>query len=485
MLAALRGVAVGLVGVVGGLAVAIVLSGFMSFGIADIVEPDAGINANWSVLLIAAAAVMLLTVATSVIGGARARRAASTPGRTHVLRVGAATNVPAGVGVRFACTGLSLLGRGVAGPSIGIAALVGALVFGASLAHLRSDSELYGWPWDVSATNYGAPPPGTIDPGSPEGIAALQARPEFEAAAVGTTVPVSADGHEFTVLTLDVAKGSPQSALPPIVEGRAPQTATEIALGSNTLDDLGKDVGDTAKIRIDEVDVELDVTIVGRVVLPLVFAIDQPGNGGLMPNRALLDKTPLVTGVGEGTDIVAGDSVYVRTASGVSDQEALRALNEVAGGTASLFPYPRVEPSELVDFGRVDAFPLIAGGVLALLAASTLLHVLVSSVTARRKDMAALRAFGMRRNDVRRVVGAQAGFLAGVALLLGVPIGVLVGRTLWTLYAERSGFISVVEVPALALLVVGVLTLVIAELCAAIPAQFAARVRPAVTLRSE
>jgi ABC-type antimicrobial peptide transport system permease subunit len=123
--------------------------------------------------------------------------------------------------------------------------------------------------------------------------------------------------------------------------------------------------------------------------------------------------------------------------------------------------------------------------VLALLAASTLVHVLVSSVRARRHDFATLRTFGVRRSQLGGVIAVQASFLVLVAVCVGVPLGVLLGRVAWTEYAERSGFVSVVRVPALAILLVISLAVVAAELCAALPARAAARTRPATLLRAE
>jgi ABC-type antimicrobial peptide transport system permease subunit len=112
-------------------------------------------------------------------------------------------------------------------------------------------------------------------------------------------------------------------------------------------------------------------------------------------------------------------------------------------------------------------------------------HVLVSSVRRRRKDLATLRALGLRQVELGAIVAAQAAFLALVALAIGLPLGIVAGRVAWSLYADNSGFISVVRVPLLALLTVGLLTVLVAELCAAVPARVAARTRPATLLRTE
>src|SRR4029079_3984594 len=130
------------------------------------------------VLGTAMALVVVFAVVTATITAALARR--SVPTRTIVVRAGS-TAVPTGVGVRFACTGFALLGRGIVGPAIGIAALAGALVFGTSLAHLREPPGRYGWPWELVVTNYGSIEPGAIDPGTDPGIEAVRAQPGVSA----------------------------------------------------------------------------------------------------------------------------------------------------------------------------------------------------------------------------------------------------------------------------------------------------------------
>ena len=52
--------------------------------------------------------------------------------------------------------------------------------------------------------------------------------------------------------------------------------------------------------------------------------------------------------------------------------------------------------------------------------------------------MAVLRALGMTRRQSRGVVVTQASLLAVVGLLLGVPLGLALGRTLWRVVADHT-----------------------------------------------
>jgi hypothetical protein len=77
------------------------------------------------------------------------------------------------------------------------------------------------------------------------------------------------------------------------------------------------------------------------------------------------------------------------------------------------------------------------------------------------------------------------GGLAGLGVILGVPIGIAVGRTLWTLFARAIYAIPQPTVPVASVLLVAVGTLVLANLVAAVPGRMAARTPTALLLRAE
>jgi ABC-type lipoprotein release transport system permease subunit len=481
VLAALRGLFIGVIGATLAGAIGTALSTRVLFGLAGDIEPTRGINVDWTVLGSTLAFVVVQSVVVAMIGGALARRASLEAPRAPALRFPPATTIPAGVGVRFACSGWSLLGRGIVGPALGIGALAGALVFGASLSQLRANPSLYGWRWDVVATNYGARGDST-DPGSQRGIATLQDAPNVVGAAVGNSLEARIRDKQLFVVTVDVVRGEPSDLLPPTAEGEAPVGPGEIALASRTMHRLGARIGDRLELSAEGAPRAMSVTVVGRVVMPPVLGTVEPGEGALMPNRSTFEAL----GIDTGGELVAAQNVYLRVTPGADRAAVIAGLNQTFGGSSpELYEVPRVQPRDLVDFGRVDGFPLLLGGVLALLAASTLVHVLVSSVRSRRHDLATLRALGVRRRQLAGVVASQSTFLALVAVLVGVPLGILAGRVAWSVYADRSGFISVVRVPAVTVLLLGVLAVVVAGLCAAVPAHIAARTRPAQLLRTE
>jgi predicted lysophospholipase L1 biosynthesis ABC-type transport system permease subunit len=156
---------------------------------------------------------------------------------------------------------------------------------------------------------------------------------------------------------------------------------------------------------------------------------------------------------------------------------------ELAAGCYSLITDQR--PSDIRDYTGVRDTPLILGALLALLAVGTLTHVLLTGVRRRRRDLAVLKILGLLRSQMLRVVSWEASALAAVALLAGLPLGVLAGRGAWALFAASSGVAGHADVPVPIVAAAIPVTLLLANVIAAGPGWAAARVRPAVILRSE
>jgi hypothetical protein len=82
-------------------------------------------------------------------------------------------------------------------------------------------------------------------------------------------------------------------------------------------------------------------------------------------------------------------------------------------------------------------------------------------------------------------VAWQATTVALVALALGLPLGVALGRWTWSLLVDRIGLGAAPVTPGPALLAGVVATVLVANLVAAWPGRVAGRTHPAVALRSE
>jgi predicted lysophospholipase L1 biosynthesis ABC-type transport system permease subunit len=142
-------------------------------------------------------------------------------------------------------------------------------------------------------------------------------------------------------------------------------------------------------------------------------------------------------------------------------------------------------PSSIGDFGGVQGLPGLAALLVAAAAAGALAHALVTSVRHRRRELAILKTLGFVRGQVLAAVVWQSTIIVAIALLVGLPVGIAVGRFAWNVFAEDLGVLPESVVPIPATLVIVPAALVLANAIAAVPGLMAARTQPAVALRAE
>jgi ABC-type lipoprotein release transport system permease subunit len=123
--------------------------------------------------------------------------------------------------------------------------------------------------------------------------------------------------------------------------------------------------------------------------------------------------------------------------------------------------------------------------VLGLLGLASVVHALVVAIRRRRRDLALLATFGFTRRQISATVVWQATTMALFGLLIGVPLGIAIGRVGWTALADNLGILPEPVIPLLALLALAVGAAVALNGAALVPARLAARLRPATVLRSE
>ena len=167
-----------------------------------------------------------------------------------------------------------------------------------------------------------------------------------------------------------------------------------------------------------------------------------------------------------------------------ADPDAVAARIEQAAGTEGMLE-PPASPSHLEEVRQIRTLPVFLAGFLALLALGAVGHALATAAHRRRHDMAVLRALGMTRIQSRSVVVTQASVLALVGLVVGVPLGLALGRTVWRYVADTTPLVYVPPVALLALLLIAPLALLAANLLAAWPSQRAATIRVGDVLRAE
>ena len=141
------------------------------------------------------------------------------------------------------------------------------------------------------------------------------------------------------------------------------------------------------------------------------------------------------------------------------------------------------QPVDLVNFGRVQYLPLLVGGLLAVLAIGTLVHLLVTSIRSRRSDLAILKVLGFVPRQLRRTIAWQANTIAALALVLGLPLGLIIGRWLWIAFTDQLGVETITATPWIAGVVLVLAVLIAVQLIAALPARSAARTNTSQAFR--
>jgi hypothetical protein len=483
-----RAVLVALVAAVVAVLGAIAASPLMPIGAARTAEPDPGLSVDGTVIglgaLAVVASVLLLSAASAwwysraaVVGG---NDAAERPSRISSWLRSSGSPVVAATGVRMALEP----GRGrtavpvrstIVGAALAIASVAAAATFAASLDHLVSTPRLYGWSWDVSVDTGGnsaqdaATLVRTVDDD-------LQRSRLVRAYATSVISRIDVNGVTVTALGVKPRRGD---VGPTIVTGRAPRADDEIALGAKTLDRIGAAVGDTVRVTPDSGAEPVRLHVVGRVVLPGLGTYPGSdktalGEGALLTRRSLQALGPDF-GAGPFLVTLAPTATRAQLARAVVPKD--RALDVSVSGLE--------RPSDIVSYERVRTTPLLLAGVLALLAIATVAHALVTAVRRRRRDFALLKTLGFTRRQVSGSVAWQATTFGVVALCVGVPLGIIVGRWTWTALADNLGTVAEPIVPVLAFAIGVPLVLLVANLVAFVPGRIAARLRPAAALRSE
>jgi ABC-type lipoprotein release transport system permease subunit len=475
--------------------VAVLGSPLMPLGLARQAELHLGFDVDLTVLVPGVFIIVVLIAARSTLPAWRVSRlSAASPGDgladARVSRVGDAVarrSPVAGIGVRF---GLEP-GRGrqavplvsaMAGAVVAVAALAAALTFGASLGRLLDSPRQQGWNWDVLVGN-----PNTLtDQEARAGpllahnrlIGGYSAIAILAGASQGNVV---IDGKVVNLLiAIDPLKGS---VYPPLLEGHAPRASNEIVLGSGTLEKLNRHIGQSVRIGNPSGGPPFTLRIVGRMISPSVGDLftNGIGDGGWAYGPAVRQMQAQTPPSQNSTPPTVFSLFAVRYARGAPPAAAFASLRRDFGATV----LRQLPSQDVVNLQSVDRLPSLLAGLVVLLGIATVGNTLVASVRERRRDLAILKTIGFVRRQVAGVVAWQATSFCLVALVVGLPVGIAGGRWAWDAVASGISSASAPLVPIIAIIVVVPAALVVANAVAAWPGRAAARVAPAVAMRSE
>jgi hypothetical protein len=482
--------------------VAALLSPLAPIGPVRQVYPFPGVAFDWTVLgfgFLALVGCYGTAAVTLALRGAsqRGRPATLTGARGSVagrLAVASGLPAPAIAGIHFALGP----GRGgntapvrsaIFGTVLAVVMVVTTLTFGSSLATLISHPALYGWNWTYALWGSQGPTavPAQVDTG-------LRSDPDVAAWTTVSYVTADLDGQAVPVLL-----GSPGAAVaPPVLSGHQVDGRDQVVLGPATLAQLGQYLGGTVTFTLTGpgVTVRARLTVVGTATMPTVGLSDvlhtSMGTGALVSDQLL---GPLAAGC-TGPPEVA----FIRLRPGVSAAAGLASMRKVTseantavartpvsnpchGDTLSVFPVQR--PAQIANYRTMGAAPAALAFGLAVGAVAALGLTLVASVRRRRRDLAVLKTIGFTRRQVAATVAWQATVAAIIGIAVGLPLGIALGRWLWTLFARQIYAVPEPTVPVGSLVLVSVGTLILVNLVAAWPGRAAARTPAASALRTE
>ena len=164
--------------------------------------------------------------------------------------------------------------------------------------------------------------------------------------------------------------------------------------------------------------------------------------------------------------------VAVRFAPGISANTGIEHLQSELGPLATDIE-PSDVPDELENLRNVHTLPEVLAAFLGLIAVAALGSVLLSCARRRAHDFAVLRSLGMTRGNIRTILNSQGTAIGLFGLVVGIPLGIVVGRLGWRAIAARVPLSEIAPFALVAILLIIPVFLVAANILALLPGRVA------------
>jgi ABC-type lipoprotein release transport system permease subunit len=458
----------GTVGVVVGAVAAVGLSPIFPTGLGRRAEPNPGINVDWLVLATGSIALIaFVSVAAAVTAHRRVLARDETNrtgsiGRPARLRRGVPLTVAIGSGLVLVPKRVRSTVRptsALLGTVLGVAGVLAIAVFTVSQRTTADDPARYGWAWDVDAEI-------TIEDPEPL-FTALAEEPALAAVGTATCDQLFVGDDETVMCAMEVLSGSmPMTYL----AGRAPSSPDEVALGQKTMARHGTELGDRLTVT-GTTGTTKSLRAVGVVVFPDTSA---PGTG--------LVTTP------DGLEALVGQGIVPILTLTYAPELDRSDVEQLLADRYGLSPDELTSASPPMLVARLDLVrpTLVALAIfLGILGAIGLLHFLMMSAARRRRESAVFEAIGFVRAQRIAVVVWQALTIASVGVIVGAPIGVMLGRLVWRESIDQLGIVDTATIPWAFCAVFIAATMLGAAAVGAVTGWLSTRRRLSTALRSE
>ena len=246
-----------------------------------------------------------------------------------------------------------------------------------------------------------------LHPPAVAGLADMALVSRFAATVKGKDVPFYA---------LDELKGAVRFV---VLHGRPPVGDDETMIGARSAKVLHVGIGDT--IRSDNGGPTLRIVGIGLMTQTPHSTFDE---GALMSMKAVDAASGMTFDDREGC--------LLFSPSPGTKVSTLQAELAKVGIDAS----PPGPVADVTNLGQVRSLPYLLAGFLIVLGLGAVAHALMTVSRRRAKELAVLRAVGLSPRQAAACVGWQAVVVAAIALLIGIPVGLAIGREAWRRVAD-------------------------------------------------
>jgi ABC-type antimicrobial peptide transport system permease subunit len=462
--------------------VALLASSHFPVGLGRRIDPDVGYHVDWTVIGPGIALVIVAVLVASVLigrgssdGRLRRRQTFRAP---EALRRWAL--VPIGLGTTMAFEP----GRGrrripvvpaLLAATVAVTGVVASLTIDRGISNALRHPELAGVTFDAELTpSMNATTGRNI---SPTLARRLTRRNDVSAAAVvdrDVTNVGNVGAPVFAVRPIAGASTAPIGFT--LTAGHAPRGPGEAAIGPATAKDLHVGISDTVTVGASHT----RVRIVGTALFP--GDVHSEFDEGLWLAPAQFDA--VIPPIGRRGSFSDERAVAIRFTAGEPKQKAAAHLSSAVGPLAQDISGVPL-PDELTNLRNVHTLPEVLAAFLGLIAVAALGSVLLSCARRRGHEFAVLRALGMTRGNIRTVLNSQGTAIGIFGLVIGIPLGLAVGRLGWRAIAQRVPLSDIPPFALVAALVLIPATLIAANVLALWPGRVTLSHRPADELRTE